>query len=206
MSRSGVSWTRLFAEVVSVVFAVLVALALDEWWEDRENAANARASLVAIAEEMRENRDELDTGDASEVTVMMENLDSAIAIFDRGERPEGASVNWELALLSSAAWETAQLSRATTYMELDQVVNLAQVYEFQRYYSRIQDDLFDAISGLRAGDGIADELRGLRSRMATAMGLRRSLAELYACTLVGLEGPDVPEAGDCPSSREEGEG
>jgi hypothetical protein len=206
MSRRGVSLTRLAAEVVSVVFAVLVALALDEWWEDRENAANARASLVAIAEEMRENRDELAPGDSAEVGTMMENLDSAIAIFDRGERPEGASVNWELALLSSAAWETAQISRATTHMELGQVVNLAQVYEFQRYYSRIQDGLFDAISGLRAGDEIADELRGLRSRMATALGLRASLADLYSCTLVALEGPDIPEADDCSSAREDGAG
>ncbi len=206
MSRSGVSFTRLLAEVVSVVFAVLVALALDEWWEDRENDANARASLVAIAEEMRENRDELSGGDAAEVAEMMEQLDSAIAIFERGETPEGASINWNLALLSSAAWETAQLNRATTYMELDRVVDLAQVYEFQRYYSRIQDDLFDSISGLRAGEGIADELRGLRSRLATALGLRSQLANLYACTLVSMEGPEVPEAADCPSYAQDGEG
>ena len=206
MSRSGVSFTRLLAEVVSVVFAVLVALALDEWWEDRENDANARASLVAIAEEMRENRDELSGGDAAEVAEMMEQLDSAIAIFERGEMPEGASINWNLALLSSAAWETAQLNRATTYMELDRVVDLAQVYEFQRYYSRIQDDLFDSISGLRAGEGIADELRGLRSRLATALGLRSQLANLYACTLVSMEGPEVPEAADCPSYAQDGEG
>lgn len=205
MSRSGVSLTRLFAEVFSVVFAVLVALALDEWWEDRENAANAAASLVAIAEEMRENREELTDGDAVAVAGMMENLDTAIAFFDRGERPEGASINWDLALLSSAAWETAQLNRATTFMELDRVVELAQVYEFQRYYSRIQDDLFDSISGLRAGEGIADELRGLRSRLVTAFGLRGTLATLYACTLVSLEGPDVPEAADCPADWDEDE-
>ncbi len=206
MSRSGVSLTRLVAEVTSVVFAVLVALALDEWWEDRENVANAEASLIAIAEEMRENRDELMGGDAVVVSEMMEELDSAIAIFDRGETPEGASINWDLALLSSAAWQTAQLNRATTYMALDRVVDLAQVYEFQRYYSRIQDDLFDSITGLRAGDGFADELRGLRSRLATAMGLRTQLANLYACTLVSMEGPAVPEAGDCPASSEEVEG
>ena len=204
MSRRGVSFTRLAAEVVSVVFAVLVALALDEWWEDRENAADARASLVAIAREMRENREELADGEAADVAGMMEELDSAIAIFDRGETPEGASVNWELALLSSAAWETAQLNRATTHMPLERVVELAQVYEFQRYYSRIQDDLFDAISGLRAGDGIADELRGLRSRIATARGLRTSLSTLYACTLMSLEGPAAPESGDCPADGEEG--
>lgn len=199
MSRSGVSMTRLLAEVFSVVFAVLVALALDEWWEDREDAANAAASLVAIAEEMRENRDELTDDNALAVEAMMENLDTAIAFLDRGERPEGASINWDLALLSSAAWETAQLNRATTFMELNRVVELAQVYEFQRYYSRIQDDLFDSISGLRAGDGFADELRGLRSRLLTALGLRSTLTTLYACTLVSLEGPGVPEAEDCPA-------
>jgi hypothetical protein len=201
MSSRGLSFARLAAEVVSVVFAVLVALALDEWWEDRENAADARASLVAIAREMRENREELADGETADIAGMMERLDSAIAIFERGETPEGASVNWDLALLSSAAWETAQLNRATTYIDLNRVVELAQVYEFQRYYSRIQDDLFDAISGLRAGEGIADELRGLRSRMATAQGLRGNLRSLYACTLLSLEGPDVPEAEECPSDR-----
>ena len=162
---------------------------------------------MAIAREMRENRAELASGEAADAPGMMEQLDSAIAVFDRGETPEGASVNWELALLSSAAWETAQLSRATTHIPLERVVGLAQVYEFQRYYSRIQDDLFDAISGLRAGEGIADELRGLRSRLATARGLRTSLATLYACTLVSMEGPEIAEAEDCPADDgEAGEG
>lgn len=201
MRRSS-SVLKLAAEVVSVVFAVLVALGIDQWWESRENADLARVSLEAITREIRENRNQLvDYGDMPPVDEMMAGLDSVIADFSRGDDPRNASVNYDLALLSSAAWETAQLNRATQYMPLDQVVSLARLYEFQRYYERAQDEVFDAVTGIRAsGDEAAGEMRALRSKLATAVGFRETLAHTYACNLVAIEGPDAPEAEACPES------
>jgi len=198
------SVVKLLAEVVSVVFAVLVALGIDQWWEGRENQAMARVSLEAVTREIRENRAQLeDMGNMPPVAEMMADLDSVIGDFERGDRPRDASVNYDLALLSSAAWETAQLNRATQFLPLDQVVTLARLYEFQRYYERAQDEVFDALSGLRAsGDDAAGEMRALRGRLATALGFRRTLAGSYACALVGIEGPSAPEAGACEERGE----
>ena len=205
MRRSSV--LKLLAEVVSVVFAVLVALGIDQWWEGREDQEMARVSLGAITREIRENREQLeDMGTMPPVAELMADLDSVIADFERGDRPRDASVNYDLALLSSAAWETAQLNRATQFLPLDQVVRLARLYEFQRYYERSQDEVFDALTGLRAsGEDAAGEMRALRGRLATALGFRRTLAHTYACTLVAIEGPSAPEAEACPEAGEEDE-
>ncbi|NIP82979.1 MAG: hypothetical protein GWM90_28630, partial [Gemmatimonadetes bacterium] len=46
----------ILAEIVSVVFAVLLALAVDEWWEERELARFGDRTLDAIAQEIRGNR------------------------------------------------------------------------------------------------------------------------------------------------------
>jgi hypothetical protein len=195
---------KLLAEIVSVVFAVLVALGIDQWWEGRENQEMAQVSLHAITREIRENRTQLeDMGQMPPVSELMADLDSVIADFERGDRPRDASVNYDLALLSSAAWETAQLNRATQFLPLDQVVRLARLYEFQRYYERAQDEVFDALTGLRAsGDDAAGEMRALKGRLGTALGFRQTLARTYACTLVEIEGPGAPETEDCPEAAE----
>ena len=49
----------LFLEAFSVVLAVLLALAVDQWREDRANAALAQLAADRIESEVRANRQEL---------------------------------------------------------------------------------------------------------------------------------------------------
>lgn len=200
-SRQSRRLLTILAEVVSVVFAVLVALAVDEWWEDREEVRMAERSLEVVAREIRENRAELlDDGGTGAADPTGAGLDSAIAAFRAGREPSEVKVHWSVALLSSAAWETAQLTGTVGRMPLDLVVDLAQLYEFQRFYSRSQDQLTATIAdiGARIEAEPVPVLLELRSRYAATSELRATLATLYACTLVRLEGPGVDEAGECP--------
>lgn len=193
---------RILAEIASVIFAVLVALTADEWWEEREEIADAERMTGAIVEEIRGNRQELlDPDEPDPANAIMADLDSAIALLRDGREPDGLSVTWDVALLSSAAWEAAQVSRATQHMELDLLIDLAQIYEFQRMYAETQDDLVSLISDLPAGMESAplQTLLSVRSRFAVASNLRSTLATIYACRLSDMEGPDAAEAEDCPS-------
>lgn len=194
-------------EIVSIVFAVLFALAVDEWWEERENTQLAERTSQAIARELRSNRDEL-TGSqgTSSAAEMLENVDSALADYRTGDEPDSVGVNWDYALLSASAWETARMTRAAQFMAVDRLVDLAQVYELQRLFSRNQDQLASLIAGI--GPRIETEpvrtLSELRAQMATTLGVRETLGTVYACTLVELEGPDVPEADACPDDETAG--
>lgn len=193
----------LVAEALGVVFAVLVALAVDEAWEEREDAQLGEQATEMIAREIRENRSELvEKASAERLQEMVASLDSAVAKLRRGVEPEDLDVNYDLALLSTAAWQTAQVSQATQHMPLDRVARLARLYEFQRLYRTRQDRLFDRIVSLghrmeREEERVA-ALAETRADLAAAAGLRAPLATLYACTLVELEGSDAPEADACP--------
>ena len=194
--------TTILAEIASVVFAVLLALAVDQWWEDRERAQFADRALASIAEEMRGNRDQLlkDTLALAPAPVLA-TLDSAVHVIRTGGEPlGGVAVTWSAALLSSAAWETARMTGATEEIALERVIDLAQLYEFQRVFSEVQAGLSSTMLDLAARmeqEPLAALLE-FRGRYAHAASLRQTLSTLYACQLVALEGPDADEAGDCP--------
>lgn len=194
----------LLTEVASIIFAVLFALAVDQWWDGRENVRMAHRATAAIAQEIRENRQELlGDDDGPEPASMLAALDSAVASYRAGEKPRGFGVNWDVALLSASAWETAQMTRATQYMEMDRLISLAKLYELQRVFSRNQDELVSLIAGFRGRleDEPVAALLDFRSRLAVMIGLRSTLSTIYACTLVQLEGPDAVEEGACPQTE-----
>lgn len=209
MTESGSSVRKrlptILAEALSVIFAVLVALAVDEWWEEQENVALAERMTGAIAQEIRGNREELRAPEGGQDPAeMLEAIQTAIAAYRAGNEPDEVGVHWDVALLSSAAWDAAQVSRATQYMELDRLVDLAQVYEFQRFYGESQDRLTSLILEIPAGMERApvETLLALRSRFAVTMNLRSTLSTVYACKLADLEGPDAPGAEECPRDAE----
>ncbi len=191
----------ILAEVVSVIFAVLVALAVDEWWEERENTAMADRMVDAIAEEIRGNRAELlDAGGPGGQEDVTADLGSAIATLREGREPQTVQVDWDVALLSSGAWEAARVSGATQHMELDRLIALAQLYELQRLYADVQDDLVSLIADIPAGmeQAPVQTLLSVQSRFTVAADLRDNLATLYACSMAELDGPDAWETADCP--------
>jgi hypothetical protein len=131
---------------------------------------------------------------------MIAGLSAAIAELRDGRSPESLNINWDVALLSSAAWETAQVTQATRYMELDRVIRLAQLYELQRFYTRTQDQLSTLIGTVaaRMETEPIPTLLQLQSQLATAQGQRQVLSTVYACVLVDLVGPGAVEPGACP--------
>lgn len=196
-------WSRLLVEIASVVFAVLLALGVNEWWQEREDARLAEETTAAVLDEIRRNRETLLDGvTVAEEARVARELDDAIATFRRGGKPDGAAVNWDVALLSSAAWETARITGTIRDMPLDQVVEFAELYEMQRYFVRSQDELTSLIADIGAAMEARplETLVRLRSRLANASALRRTLASTYACVLIRMEGPETVEEGACPDA------
>ena len=100
-----------------------------------------------------------------------------------------ADVGLEVALLSSAAWQSAQMSQAVQYLDFDVMRELSEVYEVQDLYERVQSAAVDNMTeAMRtAQDDPAAAVRQGMISLALLGDLRTSLAEVYGTALEELE-------------------
>ena len=200
-SGSKIQWPVVLAEVISIVAAVLIALAVDEWWEDRENVEMAETALTAVVEEVRSNRLRL-VGAQESIDVVLSELQQAEALLENDQTPAGLGIDYSVALLSTAAWQTAQVTRAVHYLEWETVASIASVYDLQAFFLRNQDQLTDLIAemGTSDDDDPAPMVRKIAARFRMVAGFRNALAGAQACLLVQVERATEQEAAACPAS------
>lgn len=135
----------LLLEVTLVVFAVLIALALEEWRQEqrlRGLAERARASVVA---ELAANLDEMD-GSRAPLLGIQEVLSTVLETEDLSAL--GSELDVQLPDLSSAAWEVAQGSEAAPYLDYDWVIETARAYEILEVYGEATDNVIAEMSSI----------------------------------------------------------
>lgn len=198
--RSKIQWPVVFAEVISIVAAVLIALAVDEWWEDRENVEMAETALAAVVEEVRSNRLRLVSAE-EQINTVLEELQQAVELLQNDETPAGLGVDYSVALLSTAAWQTAQVTRAVHYLEWDTVASVASVYDLQSFFLRNQDQLTDLIAemSVTGNDNPAPMIQRIATRFRMVVGFRNALAGAQACLLLQLGSATMEEQAACPA-------
>jgi hypothetical protein len=191
------SLPELLIEASWVVFAVLVAFAVDEWREHRadlELAARARTSILA---ELRANRDEVGGVVPQNTAHLAHATALAASARNEGEKAAGAKaadekdggepltieLSWEVAQVSFASWQAAQSTRATQFLDYNWVVRVARLYEVQHLYNAAQEHLVFALS---EGSGSSKdpaqghaELRRIRRQMDILSTLEKNLLARY---------------------------
>jgi hypothetical protein len=176
-------WPELLLEAASVVFAVMLALFVDQWRDNRENEQLAERARNAILAEIEANRAELLESRAGQQAL----LDSLTAgIQNAGDRPEpGFGVDFSMSLLSSAAWEAATVTRAVHFLDYAWVRDIAGLYEFQELFEASQATMFDRITGFSQAYGTNPRaaLSDLRDRVGMLLGLLDKLASAYGDAL-----------------------
>jgi len=55
MSRPPIAWPRLLVEGLVIVVSILLAFAIDAWWEDRQEAEEARLQIERVVAELESN-------------------------------------------------------------------------------------------------------------------------------------------------------
>ncbi|MCA9738822.1 MAG: hypothetical protein R3E98_08110 [Gemmatimonadota bacterium] len=158
-------------EVGSIVFAVLIALAADEWREGRQLEAQARLARAAVVHELRANRDELRSSQES-IDRTWNALRSAADAFAAGGEPDGPVLDLSLPDLSSGAWEGARLVAAGGRFDLGWLVRVAQLYENQELYEAFRLEVLRTLGEMSAAS-VAEVL----PRVAGQLGLLRQLHE-----------------------------
>ncbi|MCL7972207.1 MAG: hypothetical protein M8866_09015 [marine benthic group bacterium] len=178
----------LLLEAAMIFFAVMLALAAEEWRENRDRQELADRALRGVIEELRSNLEELESTGVSNA----ERLDRAtevLAELEAGRDQGDADVGLEVSLLSTAAWQSAQMSQAVHYLDLDVMRRLSEAYEIQDLYDRVQTGTVDSMTELMRtadADPVAAVRQGVIS-LTVLTDLHGSLIEVYRAVLEELE-------------------
>jgi hypothetical protein len=167
---------EILIEAMSVVCAVLLALAVDEYRQDRENASRAARARESILAELRTNRDLLRRS-------LNANRKGLAAIAPEEELGPGSKTKLELGLvwygLSSAAWQSAQNTQAMNRMDYNWLIKTAAVYEFQFMYGRHQEELFRHIGVASTEPDKRIGARAVRGRLFMLLQVAENLIQMY---------------------------
>lgn len=177
----------MVVEASMIFLAVLLALASEEWRESRDRHELADRALHAVTGEIRSNLDELERAGPPNAA-RLEAAREALARLEEGQELDAADIGLEIALLSSAAWESARMSQAVQFIDLDIVRELSEVYEVQALYERMQLGMVDRIGDLvRVAE--EDPTAAVREGVSSAgmlQEVRSSLAGVYSAALEEL--------------------
>ncbi|MCB1037785.1 MAG: hypothetical protein KDD47_28385 [Acidobacteria bacterium] len=179
----------LLLEAFSVVLAVLLALAVDEWREERADSALGKLAEERITTEIRANLEEL-SASAARHDEILAGLDRSLAEVPAEGSQLELAVNFSIAVLSSSAWETSRATQAVNHMDFDRVLRIARVYDLQDLYLEAQREVVRHISALGSGGGLSPQeiLRGLRGRISTVQELEQGLLSAYREALAAETG------------------
>lgn len=134
---------EIFVEAFSVALAVVLALAVDNWRDERTLNRQAAALRQAVAAEMRSNLEELRR--------VLPKIDSNLADAERAvksedEREQASRLVVTSAVLTAAAWQTTQTSNnAVERLPAAWRIEVAKAYELQELYQRQQQAAMDAL-------------------------------------------------------------
>jgi hypothetical protein len=159
-----------------------MALALDEWNEDREFQDLASRSLINFDREIQQNRLRLE-----DVTLFHVGLRDLLANMDAsGEIVPATTIRnilegFQPAILVSTAWETAVATGALGYMDYDVVAGLSLTYNLQdRLVTLNRSGLNDLlVGGLRSGE--TEPTLGEKTAMSTPKQHPRIIWALNTC-------------------------
>ena len=176
---------EILIEAGSIVFAILLAFAVDEWRERRGQLAVAERAPRTIVSELKANRSEL-RGTRGANAQTLENITKQVAALGE-KRANSVQTGMNLSQLSAAAFQTAQATQAAQFLDFDWLVRVARTYELQRTYVSAQDSALIEVGGssgaIASGEQPLAILRRVESRLRTLQTLADGLLAAYDETI-----------------------
>jgi hypothetical protein len=135
---------KLFLEVALISGGVFLGLAGDQWRENTEHRALARATLERLRAEMVTNRDAVRAVSDYHATT----LAALRAYFAGGEQRKTASVNirgLQPVAFERTAWDLALTTQALAHIDDDLAFAIARVYNTQNMYASLTAGITQAM-------------------------------------------------------------
>lgn len=189
---------QVIFESALIVVSILVALGLDEWREDRENAAVIRHALSSFALEIQQNKARVE--DAAPFDQGLRNvLSSHYTNSDISSVDEFVSMmeSYSPAVLQSTAWETALATGSLAKMQYELVSALSLTYSLQNRYTLANRSGMEELTSPQnlADDNLKLAIYNSIRYLDTVTGMETELSVVYAEALILLSeelGGDMP--------------
>lgn len=129
---------RVLFESLLIVVSILVALYLDEWSDDRQNAENIEQALVNFVSEIQQNRARIE-----DVAPFNQGLRHVLSRRQKIRAIESVATfvdiieSYNPVVLQSTAWETAIATGSLAHMDYNLVSALSLTYSLQNRYQQV---------------------------------------------------------------------
>ena len=182
---------ELLLEAFFIVFAVLVALAVEEWNDGRELRAQADMARAAVLSELEGNRAELMVGKDSTLA-MLDRATDVVRRLRQGEDVVEVNISGVLPDFSDAAWETARVTGTVARMDYVWVLETARVYQTQALTLDLQRELLSMIGSLAVRAADLERFTEFRGQLVILTILHDELDRKYDSLMAHSEdwGPD----------------
>lgn len=126
------NYKSLLLEAITIIFAVLVALAVDSWKEDADRRHEVNMAMASIKKEIESNlKGCIEV--LSENTHMVDELNQSIALYEQGSS-KTIRLGIVLAELIDVAWLTTNSNQVVSWFEQDVLFSIGKVYHEQELY------------------------------------------------------------------------
>jgi hypothetical protein len=147
---------RIALEVFSIVLGVLLALAVSEWQEQRNNEARAQLALANVRTELQSNLDLLE--------IIYPNNSRVVESISSGESSGSKDATVVPGVqLRSSAWQTLASTGLSNYIDYDVLVGLSQLYAMidvyrQTAYTFISANMSTSATATALGTSVDNDL------------------------------------------------
>lgn len=176
-------------EAVMIVFAVLVALGVEEWREDQQLHGLAARARVAVDSELQHNLTEFERAEANLIDTREKIASTLQELIEVQRGNPDTSLEGDFALnfpeVSTAAWRVAQVSQAAPYLDYDWLVERARQYDGLERYLDFQDQLIAAV-GVVAATGDDEDVDNTIVALRQVYGRLDILLQLHASIQEGM--------------------
>ncbi len=137
-------WTMVFSaarEIVAVIVAILLALAINEWWEDHERTQRKEELTGKLYAELQENLSRLQESHAhhsSQLQLIQNSINDRPNLttedYDNVHRELYRRGVFKPALLTDTNWEIAKLTDLISYMDMEDLQAFTRIFALQQMH------------------------------------------------------------------------
>jgi len=192
MKNKRLNIQRLIFEFISVSFAVLIALLVNQWREEYNNGKLAEKAIYNIKQELQENKDVMAILIPSHKSTLS-HIDSIIGREEKNISTVDSNILIDVTLISSSAWEMAEITNAIFYLDFDDANKMAKVYNLQSYYESIIKQFILKNSFSYQSDQDLEFLRNNKQFLETIIPLEENLQNYFNLLLKNVLVEEIKE-------------
>ena len=198
-SKNKISVSKILLEIFSVSFAVLLALGVNEWRNNRANERLANEALENIKKEILSNLDiaketlalnkEIVEKQKKAFISIKKEIESNISNGIENDVHSKFPFTFKFSPVKKTAWNSSNLTNAVIYIDFDLIQLLSETYETQGLYSRVNENIVErfASPGLFMQKTISAELQAYFMKIKMYFQVTEALIDNYERCLIEIQ-------------------